>query len=521
MKKIFYIQIITFFLILAGCNTEDELKTSIIKDYVFNFERGNSGTADFSKYIAVGASFTAGFMDGALYDAGQRSSYPAIIANQMRIAGGGSFLQPDINSANGFNRQASDLANNIILGRYVLNAVSQLPEPLAGDISSILTPYSGNLNNFAVPGARVVDLIAPQYGTPDLDGDGFPEGNPYYVRFASTPGTSTILGDAVAAKATFFSLQIGANDVLGWAITGGTAPDVANNPAAIANPNSLTDIPTFTGAMGAVVAALRAGGAKGVISTIGDLTLLPFFSTVPYNALVIDDQAIVDALNSAFAGFNAAIDGLIGAGLIPASDGNQRKVSYTLGANPFLIEDDNLADLSTVFDLLETTMAITAAQRVALTPLVRARHIRSEELVLITAQDQLSRPVPGNPALIRGLSFPLGDEFTLTEDELAKLDTRVTAFNNIISSHAVAGEVGIVDLDIFSQIIVSQNGVAVSPFTLDLSISPNGIFSMDFIHPNPRGMAIFANEFISAINNEFGATVPMADVLSFPGLSFK
>jgi hypothetical protein len=41
---------------------------------------------------------------------------------------------------------------------------------------------------------------------------------PYFARFATAPGT-TILGDALVGS-SFFSLWIGANDVLGYAVAG-------------------------------------------------------------------------------------------------------------------------------------------------------------------------------------------------------------------------------------------------------------------------------------------------------------
>jgi hypothetical protein len=50
--------------------------------------------ADFTRYIAVGNSLTAGYADGGLYLEGQQNSYPSIIAKQMAAVGGGKFTQP-------------------------------------------------------------------------------------------------------------------------------------------------------------------------------------------------------------------------------------------------------------------------------------------------------------------------------------------------------------------------------------------------------------------------------------------
>lgn len=53
-----------------------------------------SGTADFTNFVSLGNSLTAGFSDNALFIAGQETSYPNTIAGQMQLAGGGDFTQP-------------------------------------------------------------------------------------------------------------------------------------------------------------------------------------------------------------------------------------------------------------------------------------------------------------------------------------------------------------------------------------------------------------------------------------------
>ena len=527
MKKLINIPIFLLALVFTnGCmDSESELKSELLAGNAP--EEGaqvTSGSADFSNFVAVGASYTAGYMDGAVYNAGQANSFPAIIANQMLAAGGGDFAQPDINSADGYNTVASDPANDIILGRFVLDAGAGAPTPIGpGDIASILTPYDGDLNNFGVPGARVVDLVSDLYGTPDVNGDGIPEGNPFYVRIASNPigpGGSTVIGDAAAAEGTFFILDIGGNDAFGWALSGGTAPDVADDPAAIANTSALTDATNFGGALAATVAALRAGGAKGVIPNIPDVTFLPFFSLIPHLAIPLTDADQVAQLNAGFAGYNAALDGLVGSPFLPTqADADLRKVSYSLGANPILIADDDLVDLTAGFDFLLGLGAITTEQRAALAPLVQARPIQAGELTLITAQTLLGAEIDGNPLAVRGVSVPLEDQYTLTSDELTVLRARIDTFNDLIEAQAVAGEVGIVDLETFASNAAAAGGITVDGVTLGLSITPNDIFSTDFIHPNPRGYAGLANEYIKAINSEFGATLKEVDVLDFPGVS--
>src|SRR5690606_35878191 len=52
------------------------------------------GTADFSKFIAVGNSLTSGYADGGLYLAGQKVAFPNLMAEQFKAVGGGTFNSP-------------------------------------------------------------------------------------------------------------------------------------------------------------------------------------------------------------------------------------------------------------------------------------------------------------------------------------------------------------------------------------------------------------------------------------------
>src|SRR5690349_21057416 len=85
---------------------------------------GSKGNVDFSKYVSIGNSLTAGFQAGALFTEGQQNSFPLILSKQFSYAQGTTltFNQPDINSVNGFNSSYSNIGANIILGRLVLFA---------------------------------------------------------------------------------------------------------------------------------------------------------------------------------------------------------------------------------------------------------------------------------------------------------------------------------------------------------------------------------------------------------------
>jgi len=58
------------FLAITACDKDTEEPNSS----VFEFTHVNSGDADFSSYVAMGGSITAGVTDGSLFIAGQMGS---------------------------------------------------------------------------------------------------------------------------------------------------------------------------------------------------------------------------------------------------------------------------------------------------------------------------------------------------------------------------------------------------------------------------------------------------------------
>ena len=133
-----------------------------------------------------------------------------------------------------------------------------------------------------VPGAKSFHLLAPGYG--NLQGllTVPATANPYFVRFASS-ATSSVLADAMAQSPTFFSLWIGNNDVLGYATTGGDGSDPIT-------PTTGAPGVGFDGTYSALIAKLTSEGAKGVVATIPDVASVPFFRTVPVNAITLKKE---------------------------------------------------------------------------------------------------------------------------------------------------------------------------------------------------------------------------------------
>lgn len=225
-----------------------------------------SGSANFSNYIAIGNSLTAGYADGGLYLEGQLNSYPSMIATQMQAVGNQGFIQPLFGMGQengsgylkllGFNAdgtpQLGNVTNNLAIAGTATNGFTH-------QIQYLYTPYTSPIQNYGVPGIRLSDILTPGYGSP--------AGNPYFQRLL-TPSEiyKTYQQKVLESNPTFFSSWLGNNDILGFTTSGGTVP--------------ITPPASFTGLYAQFLQAITAKGAKGVLGTIPDVTVIPFLNTI-------------------------------------------------------------------------------------------------------------------------------------------------------------------------------------------------------------------------------------------------
>lgn len=551
MKKLnkYLLSLMVASLAFTACDEEDEIlakqeaENPIPPAFV-----GDPGALDFTNYVALGNSITAGLMDGALYTEGQVYSFPNLLAAQLMANGvnGGEFNQPDANSANGYSGPGPDGNPNTEddLGRFELSLSQQKPVPTAGEAPTAYTGDKAALNNFGVPGMRVVDVNTPALAS-----------NPYYARFATNPGVSTVLGDALATSPSFFTYWLGNNDILGYAVGGGV------------NPASITSQGDFQQALTESLGGLVQSGAQGAVMTLPLFVTLPYFNAVPHNAIALD-AATVTQLNAAFNGYNEALAGLVqltNSGLVPGlnvtqADADQRSVVHVAGSNPILMNDDDLTNYSRPggeFDILMGLGFITPQQRQALEPYGQTRFATSNDRPVLTSATVLGTPFMGNTNAVIGVSWPAADQWILSAAE-AQIVVGTRATYNAIIATVVAGinqqagaeVITLVDVqpsfaDIagldpatasflvdpnsgnpFLQAMAvnaaaaadSELGIEVDGVNLAPDFSPNGIYSTDGIHPNPRGHAIIANVIIDALNTQKSSIIPSVDVLFLRGI---
>jgi hypothetical protein len=268
-------------LLAVGCKTETESETVVAPQ---------PGTANFTRYIAVGNSLTAGFADGGLYLAGQLNSFPAIMAQQMKLAGGGDFPQPLFTTAQKNGSGYLKYGGLSASGSPILIPVStelgiRGQTTISGIPVTLYTKFIADNNNFGVPGIKLRDAKTAGYA----NFNGFLE-----RLFPGNAGTitSSYLDFVTSKDFTFFSNWLGNNDALGYATSGGAG-------------DALTPKADFNTLYSEVLDKLTEKGAKGIVATIPDVSSIPFLNTVTISAVLAGVKALVPTVQALYIATNA------------------------------------------------------------------------------------------------------------------------------------------------------------------------------------------------------------------------
>jgi lysophospholipase L1-like esterase len=205
----------------------------------------DTGSADFTRYAAIGDSLTAAFASGGLHEDVQRLSYPALIARQAGVA---SFQQP-LAGAPGIPPLLAIQG----LGPGAPVIVPRSAQPGSPLNLNLPRPY----DNMAVPGFDVHDVLVTRAGNQIVN---------LILR-----GLGTQLEQVAALQPTFVTVWIGNNDVLGAATSGLVIEGV-----------TLSTVPQFEADFRSLITTLdQLVGADLAVATIPDVAALPFVTTIP------------------------------------------------------------------------------------------------------------------------------------------------------------------------------------------------------------------------------------------------
>lgn len=415
-----------------------------------NPSKSHAEGLDLNNYVAIGNSLTAGYSDNSLYKSGQEQSYPAILAVQFKLVGLKNFRQPLLVDDSGY----PDLKLKLSYKEDCITGVIGLaPVKMDGvvnpDNATNISSF-GPYNNIGIPGIRVVDLIIPYYGTM----------NPYSKRImSSTESTGTFMNYIVKQKPTFFTNWLGNNDVLGYAVNGGEG---MTSGMAL---NDISPVETFQLVYDSLINELTKDKAKGVLITIPDVTSIPLFTTIPYNAIDLTRSSQVDSLNIIFESYPG--------------------VSFKLGQNGFVIMDASVPG--------------------------GLRHMKEGELVLMTASDSIN-------CAGWGMLKPLPNEFVLDQEEINNIADATKSFNEIIIENALRHNLALFDANQYMKNI--ESGMKWNGVGYGMNFIHGGIFSLDGVHLTPRGYALVANELIKTINAHYKTQIHQAEIHKYSGIVF-
>lgn len=471
--------VVAVLLLVVGCDTD--ISGSFGED-------PNPGSADFSAFVAFGDSFTAGYADGALYRHGQESSFPAIMAQQFALVGGGEFDQPlmEPGKTGSLTLSMVDLGRSdrlVLAPNPVLDPDRPaVPLPIdPTDTAAIDTrlPGAGMFNNMGVPGAKSFNATDIAYGNLNIGAIAGMTANPYFARFASD-NVVRMLDDAMSQVPSFFILWLGNNDILLYALDGADPTK---------NGESITGIGPFTVAYDTVLTGLNTVNNKGVLVNIPDVTTLAYFTTVPYDAITMDAATAASAQASYDMGYNL----IIAASALSQDEKDQRTITFSEGQNAVVILDESLTILGGGIPNLRQTTA-------------------RDFIVLPASRIIDTEQTPGNPATVWGVGTPLEDDDVLTENEVEmEIEPAQIAFNGVIKARADADpDILYFDADAFFTEL-STTGILYGSGGISSTFGQGGGISLDGVHPTARGYAVIANEMFKVINSGFGGYIPPVD----------
>lgn len=273
--------------------------------FLFNCEDRNdltapaqvqTGNADFTRFVSIGNSLTAGYQSGALYEDAQNYSFGKMIADQV----GASYEQPIVSNPG--------IGGRIEIATLVPFVTSTQPAD-AGAPTNL--GYAGIYNNLGIPGILLVDVLQTKSSPSQYVGV-----NPL-IDVVLRGQDKTVLESALADVPTFAAVWIGNNDILGYATSGGMLP---HTPTALFGP-----------LYGQLIGALAQAGVKGVVANIPNVKDVPFFTTVGLS-VGVGIQA-VQSVNPAVQGLVYQMTDAPFIGLATVDDLLTNKVFITLKAS--------------------------------------------------------------------------------------------------------------------------------------------------------------------------------------------
>ena len=462
------------------------------------------GRYNAARHVGNGVSLTAGFMNGSLYtdaQGGQKHSYDYLIAKAVHGASTDDLFKVPAFGNPGLGGVVFDTSApgnaRLISNRVELVGVTGAGTPITRtNLSPANFPPEGftltrPYNNLGIPGSLAFDILSD---APFTFGTG--RASPFYQfifrdqRLGSNGVQQAInlLKAQPADSLKLFTLWTGANEVLGFVTSGGVTP--------------IFQIDNFRPLYDTILARVKreVPNVKIVVFNIPNVASIPFATFLGPNARAVATQrglarifyakgTTVDSVATADVGdvtkFMILLPGGAGVGFIGDTTNGVKGILWrTLLAS--INNSRRLAGLPSV-NLQQLTAGFTGGLGVDTTKPIGSRE------------------------------NPLPDQFTLDQSEIAAANAAVTAYNTFINSKNSQTEgIFVVDIAGLFDRVVQQGITSPDGEELRATFLTGGIFTLDGVHPGPKGHAIVANQMIPIIEREFGASIPAINTRNLP-----
>jgi hypothetical protein len=401
--------------------------------------------------IAYGDGYMAGYTNstrrneeihgiGGLYEEGQMTSVPKLVVDQYNALRQNHDFQPIL-----FRQPLAwgEGSGRLTVDKLATPGCSFLPSYAITHHeiahSRWEEPLSGPFHNFSVPHLKTSQIKQADLGY----------NNPFYHR-VHPDSTLSYLELIRKQDADLFLLWIGTNDLLEHALSGANAQEFA-----------MTEVALFAELYREILQTQFNLGRKGLVATIPDVTLFPYFQTVPRNYLHFQNCF----------------------------------------ANPKPVFIEAKVDSATI-----------------------VRAATQDDLLLLPSQNLInqgnngyglseSSPVPDRLVLDEGEVAQIRERTKQYNDVIMNL---LEEFN----SQSDESTLSLVRLDLtFDQL---REGEFETGVYLDSKHLTGGVFNLDGLYLTPRGNALIANHFIREINRfpAFKATMPVLNLREFSGVLF-
>ena len=397
------------------------------------------------RYVAIGHGQTAGLQSGALVRAGQQFSYPYLLAQQLKA----EFEMPWIATPGLGELVSFEGSQNTwpIIRTQTVNAAAENP--------GLDRPYS----NLGLPNSILADLADET----DFIQKSQETGNPFFATILREPSFGkSLMQQVIALDPNLVTSWVGYNDALHFASSGGTraADGSTQNPAP-------TEGSFFAFAYSTFIDRLTEALPNTVFITLNVPAIrdLPYFTTIAWNDLAIEDPALADSLNAKWgpSGF-----------------------AFALGRNGFMAESPRFGGI---------------------------KQLTQNEFVLVNV------PIDSLLQAGWGTFTPIPDEYILDELEAMEATNQITTYNEAIKQAAdITEKVYMFDVNaLFTRI--RQNGYQFGGITFTDEYRDGDVFSFDGLHLSPRGQGILTNEVLAFLEATFAARLPEVALTQLPSMT--